>query len=69
MTPSQKAAQEMWDVFRKHKLDYAQTINVMVATTKMIGRKANNDEVGAFCYFLEQALKVCPKLGDVAKKG
>lgn len=58
----------MWDVFMRHKLNYEQCINAMVATTKMIGRKAANDEVGAFCLFLHKAMKICPELGDVAKE-
>jgi hypothetical protein len=59
--------QEMWDLFLRHKMDYEQCINVMVATTKMIGRKAASDEVGAFCMFLHKALKICPELGKVAE--
>ena len=64
----------MFDLFVRHGLNYEQCINVMVATTKMIGRKAANgemvvlSEVGAFCMFLDKALKICPALGDAAKE-
>lgn len=67
-TPTQQCAQELWDLFMRHNLSYEQCINAMVATTKMIGRKACDDEVGAFCMFLHQAMKICPDLGDVAKE-
>lgn len=57
-----ECAKEMWSVFHRHNLTYEQCINVMVATTKMIGSKANKDEVGAFVMFLNQAVKICPDL-------
>lgn len=60
-------AKEMFDLFVRHGLSYEQCINAMVATTKMIGRKAANDEVGAFCMFLHKAMKICPELGDVGR--
>lgn len=63
---SKTAAVETWDVFTRHHLTYDDCLNVMVSTVKMIGHKAANDEVGAFCHFLHKALQVCPELGKEA---
>jgi hypothetical protein len=65
VSSAQAAAREMWDVFTRHQPNYDQCISIMVSITKMIGRKAANDEVGAFFTFLQKALKICPALGEI----